>query len=153
MGSRKVTQTPPRSTGIWVMRGGSTLTQGCRESGSDSWLEPQWGSHWQRPPNLAFSAAAGPLADPMLLSQPLPPGLAPLGPRLMHFFPPPMIRSGEPFEALFAKALASEDPTHGKREKRASRVDKASALDKRADGIMIEMRKQDQWDPFLDPLS
>lgn len=30
-------------------------------------------------------------------------------------------------------------------------VDKASALDKRADGIMIEMRKQDQWDPFLDP--
>ena len=35
--------------------GGSTLTQGCRESGSDSWLEPQWGSHWQRPPNLAIS--------------------------------------------------------------------------------------------------
>ena len=70
--------------------------------------------------SVRFSAAVGPLADPVLLSHPCPSGLAPPGPRLMHFFPPPMIRHGEPFEAVFDKALASEDPTRGRREKRAS---------------------------------
>ena len=68
--------------------------------------------------SVQFSAAAGPLTDPVLPS-PLSLRLGTPGARLMHFFPPPMIWPGEPYEALFDKALASEDPTRGRREKQA----------------------------------
>ena len=44
-----------RMPGATSLLGGSRLTQGCGESGSNSWLEPQWDSCWQRPPILVIN--------------------------------------------------------------------------------------------------